>query len=57
MKLNPADAELLSQAVDALKQGEVIGLPTETVYGLAADAMNVAAVRKIFALKGRVSFD
>lgn len=53
MKLNPADAELLSQAVHALQNGDVIGLPTETVYGLAADAMNVAAVRKIFALKGR----
>lgn len=53
MKLNSADAELLSQAVYALQHGDVIGLPTETVYGLAADAMNVAAVRKIFALKGR----
>jgi len=53
MKLNPADAEFLSQAVNALKHGEVIGMPTETVYGLAADAMNVSAVRKIFALKGR----
>ena len=53
MKLTQTDAELLSQAVHALKQGEVIGLPTETVYGLAADARNVSAVRKIFALKGR----
>lgn len=53
MKLTPADAELLSLAVQALQRGEVIGLPTETVYGLAADAMNVDAVRKIFALKGR----
>lgn len=40
-------------AVAALRRGEVIGLPTETVYGLAADASNVAAVEKIFALKGR----
>ncbi|MEO8001203.1 MAG: L-threonylcarbamoyladenylate synthase [Arenimonas sp.] len=53
MKLNPADAELLSQAVQALKHGDVIGMPTETVYGLAADAMNISAVAKIFALKGR----
>ena len=53
MKLNVADAQLLSQAVQALQHGEVIGLPTETVYGLAADAMNISAVRKIFALKGR----
>lgn len=40
-------------AVAALRRGEVIGLPTETVYGLAADAGNVEAVRRIFALKGR----
>lgn len=53
MKLTHADAGLLSQAVQALKQGEVIGMPTETVYGLAADARNVSAVRKIFALKDR----
>jgi len=53
MKLNPADAECLSKAVSALKAGDVIGLPTETVYGLAADARNVSAVRKIFSLKGR----
>jgi len=40
-------------AVAALRRGEVIGLPTETVYGLAADAGNATAVAKIFALKGR----
>ena len=40
-------------AVAALRRGEVIGLPTETVYGLAADAANPAAVREIFALKNR----
>jgi L-threonylcarbamoyladenylate synthase len=41
------------EAVAALRRGEVIGLPTETVYGLAADASNPEAVKKIFALKGR----
>lgn len=46
----PPDVEA---AVAALRRGEVIGLPTETVYGLAADATNVEAVRRIFALKGR----
>ncbi len=40
-------------ALAALRRGEAIGLPTETVYGLAADARNPAAVRRIFALKGR----
>ncbi len=43
----------LDQAVAALQRGALIGLPTETVYGLAADARNEAAVRAIFALKGR----
>lgn len=41
------------RAVDLLRAGELIGLPTETVYGLAADASNPVAVRKIFSLKGR----
>ncbi len=43
----------IQAAVEALRRGEVIGLPTETVYGLAADATSVEAVRRIFALKGR----
>ena len=47
--MNPA----LQAALAALRRGEAIGLPTETVYGLAADASNPEAVRRIFALKGR----
>jgi L-threonylcarbamoyladenylate synthase len=43
----------IAEAVAALRRGEVVGLPTETVYGLAADAANASAVMKIFALKGR----
>lgn len=43
----------IAAAVAALRRGECIGLPTETVYGLAADARNPAAVARIFALKGR----
>ena len=43
----------LDQALAALRAGDAIGLPTETVYGLAADASRPEAVRKIFALKGR----
>ena len=50
-----ASIEVLD-AVAALRRGEVIGLPTETVYGLAADAANVEAVRRIFALKGRPAY-
>ena len=41
------------RAARLLEAGELIGLPTETVYGLAADADNATAVRKIFAVKGR----
>lgn len=48
------DAELQA-AIAALRAGEVIGLPTETVYGLAADARNPQAVARIFSLKGRPS--
>lgn len=42
-------------AVEVLRQGGLIGLPTETVYGLGADAANELAVRRIFAVKGRPS--
>jgi L-threonylcarbamoyladenylate synthase len=41
------------EAAELLKKGEVVALPTETVYGLAADAMNPKAVKKIFKAKGR----
>ena len=47
------DAAGVAQAVDALRRGELIGLPTETVYGLAADATNDTAVHRIFSVKGR----
>ncbi len=49
--------DAVSQAVDLLKRGECVALPTETVYGLAADAMNPEAVAKIFAAKERPAFD
>ena len=44
-------------AVDLLKAGETVALPTETVYGLAADARNAAAVNKIYRLKNRPHFN
>ena len=46
------DASVQAAAV-ALQQGQLLGLPTETVYGLAADSDNDAAVAQIFAAKGR----
>jgi L-threonylcarbamoyladenylate synthase len=42
-----------NRAVLLLGAGEVVGLPTETVYGLAADGLNESAVRRVFAIKGR----
>lgn len=42
-----------ARAVALLRAGELVGIPTETVYGLGADARNAEAVRKIFAAKGR----
>lgn len=45
------------RAVERLRQGEVVALPTETVYGLAADALNPIAVAKIFEAKERPRFD
>ncbi len=43
----------LQNAVAVLRRGGLVALPTETVYGLAADAQNELAVRQIFAVKGR----
>jgi L-threonylcarbamoyladenylate synthase len=43
----------VEQAVGALRAGGLVGLPTETVYGLGADALNTDAVRRIFEVKGR----
>src|SRR5437660_846382 len=45
----------LITAVRSLRAGGLVAFPTETVYGLGADATNADAVRKIFALKGRPS--
>jgi L-threonylcarbamoyladenylate synthase len=43
----------LKRAAELLRAGEVVALPTETVYGLAANALDAKAVARIFALKGR----
>lgn len=45
----------ISRAVDILRGGGVVAFPTETVYGLGADAFNLDAVARVFALKGRPS--
>src|SRR4051794_34586981 len=45
--------EAVRRAAQLLSVGEVVALPTETVYGLAANALDPAAVARIFELKGR----
>ena len=44
-------------AIELLRKGEIVALPTETVYGLAADALDSVAVAKIFEAKERPRFD
>jgi len=53
----PASAESISRAAALLREGHVVGLPTETVYGLAADGLNPAALARIFEVKQRPLFD
>lgn len=47
------DEHSIKLACELLKNGEVVGVPTETVYGLAGDATNSKAIKKIFEAKGR----
>ena len=47
--------EELIEAAAILKKGGLVAFPTETVYGLGADALNEEAARKIYAAKGRPS--
>jgi L-threonylcarbamoyladenylate synthase len=49
--------EALARAVDILREGGLVGLPTETVYGLAGNARDDRAVASIFAAKGRPRFN
>ena len=53
IKPKPADATTIAEAVEILKQGGLVAFPTETVYGLGADAGNPEAVKKIFSAKDR----
>jgi L-threonylcarbamoyladenylate synthase len=50
-------AEAISRAVALLRAGEVVGLPTETVYGLAGDGLNPKALARIFEVKQRPLYD
>ncbi len=52
-----ADPETVAHAAAMLRDGRLVGFPTETVYGLGGDATNEYAVAAIFAVKGRPSFN
>jgi L-threonylcarbamoyladenylate synthase len=55
--IHPATPESIAAAADLIRRGELVAFPTETVYGLGADATNAVAVAQIFAVKARPSFD
>lgn len=57
MAVVPADAEHVRQAAQVLREGGLVAFPTETVYGLGANALNEQAVARIFEVKGRPRFD
>lgn len=56
LKVDPDDPDMkaIRAAADAIRDGQLVIFPTETVYGLAADAMNEDAVKRVFSAKGRV---
>jgi len=53
--MDASDPQNIEKAAQLLRQGEVVAIPTETVYGLAANALDERAVAKIFEVKGRPS--
>ena len=57
MKIAPVNTRSISFAADLLSDGKLVAFPTETVYGLGADASNDLAVASIFEAKGRPQFN
>ncbi len=53
VSLENPDLNTIAEAADILRQGGLVAFPTETVYGLGADALNQEAVKKVFVAKGR----
>jgi L-threonylcarbamoyladenylate synthase len=53
----PAEDAAIEEAAEILRRGGLVAFPTETVYGLGADARNGRAVAAIFAAKGRPRFN
>lgn len=57
MNIYPATPENIQRAASLIREGGIVAFPTETVYGLGADATNALAVARIFEAKNRPSFD
>jgi L-threonylcarbamoyladenylate synthase len=57
LRLDAADAASIPRAAEIIRSGGLVAFPTETVYGLGANALDAAAVRKIFAAKERPAWD
>lgn len=57
MVIVAASEAAIAQAAESLRRAELVGMPTETVYGLAADASSELAVARIYAAKGRPQFN
>jgi len=55
LKISPTapEREVLEYAAGFIKRGRVVGIPTDTFYGLSADPFNLAAIERVFQIKGR----
>jgi L-threonylcarbamoyladenylate synthase len=55
LKIDPLTPQVdhIARVADLLRAGEVVGIPTDTFYGLAANPFDITAVEKVFAIKGR----
>jgi L-threonylcarbamoyladenylate synthase len=56
-RIRPYGKAVIDEAAALITDGQIVAIPTETVYGLAADATNAEAVARIYAAKGRPSFN
>ena len=54
VSLDHPEPHVLEYAASLIRRGEVVGIPTDTLYGLAADPFNLAAIERVFRIKGRV---
>ena len=53
IKVNASNIDIISEAAEIIKNGDLVAFPTETVYGLGADGFNEEARQKIYEVKGR----